>query len=231
MSVLFVTGIDTGIGKTVACGLLARFLADRGTRVITQKLVQTGGRGLSADIRRHRRLMGIGLAPEDRDGTTCPYVFRFPASPHLAAAREGARIDVRRIARATRVLAARYDCVLIEGVGGLEVPLRADCTTLDYVAERNHPVIVVSSSRLGSINHTLLTLRAAHDRNLAVRGIVYNRSPGVPRAIAEDTRRILRAFLRRHGMQDAIVDLPWVGSGTPLPDIDFGPLVGAEAGR
>lgn len=224
MSILFITGIDTGIGKTHACGLLARFLLERGESVITQKLVQTGGRGLSADLREHRRLMGIPLAPEDRAGLTCPYVFPFPASPHLAAARAGTRIDLNRITAATRRLAARYDHVLIEGAGGIEVPLREDKTTLDYVAARKYPVVIVSSTRLGSLNHTLLTLRAARDRGLEVRGILYNHRPGENRIIAGDTRRVLCAALRRLGCRTALVDLPWSARCT-RPDIDFTPIL------
>ena len=206
--VIFVAGIDTGIGKTVACGMLARALLDRGRSVITQKLVQTGCRGLSSDIRAHRRAMGIALTPEDRSGLTCPYVFRFPASPHLAAAREGVRINPARIASATRRLAGLYDYVLIEGVGGIDVPLRDGLTTLDYLARHRFPVIVVSSSRLGSINHTMLTLRALRSRGLKAAGIVYNRYPRGNRAIALDTRRVLASALRRLGCPGVVVDLP-----------------------
>jgi dethiobiotin synthetase len=210
-TVIFIAGIDTGIGKTVACGMLARALLDRGRSVITQKLVQTGCRGLSSDIRAHRRAMGVALTPEDRSGLTCPYVFRFPASPHLAAAREGARISLSRISSATRRLARLYDHVLVEGVGGIEVPLRDGVTTLDYLARHRYPVILVSSSRLGSINHTLLTLRALHGRGLRVLGIIYNRRPRDNGTMARDTRRVLAVALRRLGYPGVVVDLPRAG--------------------
>src|SRR5512145_376543 len=94
MAVLFVTGIDTGIGKSVATGLMARWLAQRGRTVITQKLVQTGCREpVAGDIAAHRRLMGTGLLDVDLDGTTCPCVFGYPASPHLAARLENRTVD------------------------------------------------------------------------------------------------------------------------------------------
>jgi dethiobiotin synthetase len=160
MGIIFVTGIDTGIGKSVVTGLMARWLAQRGCTVITQKLVQTGCPGpVAEDIAVHRRLMGTGLLDVDLDGTTCPCVYAYPASPHLAARIEDRVVDTAVIDRATDRLAARFAHVLIEGVGGALVPLTHSTTVLDYVAQRRYPLIVVGSLRLGSINHTLLTLR------------------------------------------------------------------------
>ena len=83
-SVLAVSGIDTGIGKTYATGLIAKALLRQGKAVITQKIVQTGCEGVAEDILKHRHLMGIGLQDVDREGLTSPYVFRYPASPHLS---------------------------------------------------------------------------------------------------------------------------------------------------
>ena len=154
----FVTGIDTDAGKSIVTGVLARALSARGERVITQKFIQTGCDGLSEDIETHRRIMGIGLLPEDEDGTTCPIVFTYPASPHLAAAIDGRDIDLTLIGRSTEKLLQKYDTVLIEGAGGLYVPLLEAYQTIDYVAEHGLPVVLVTSPRLGSINHTLLSL-------------------------------------------------------------------------
>ena len=151
----FVTGIDTDAGKSIVTGVLARALSARGERVITQKFIQTGCDGLSEDIETHRRIMGIGLLPEDEDGTTCPIVFTYPASPHLAAAIDGRDIDLTLIGRSTEKLLQKYDTVLIEGAGGLYVPLSEAYRTIDYVAEHGLPVVLVTSPRLGSINHTL----------------------------------------------------------------------------
>ena len=160
MGIFFVTGIDTGIGKSVATGLMARYLAQRGRTVITQKFVQTGCQGpVAEDIAVHRRLMGTGLFDVDRDGTTCPACFAFPASPRLAARLENRVVDTAVIDRATARLAAKFEHVLVEGVGGVMVPLTESLTVLDYVAQRRCPMIVVGSLRLGSINHTLLTWR------------------------------------------------------------------------
>ncbi|MFW6170309.1 MAG: dethiobiotin synthase, partial [Planctomycetota bacterium] len=128
--ILFVTGIDTEIGKTVATGFLAAWLQAQGRRTITQKLVQTGGKDVSEDLRHHRRLMGIDLLPEDRARLTCPAIYPFPASPHLAARLAGESIDVQRIVHCANQLAACHEFVLIEGAGGLLVPLTPDTQTI-----------------------------------------------------------------------------------------------------
>jgi dethiobiotin synthetase len=225
MAVFFMTAIDTGVGKTVVTGLVARYLATRGRRVITQKLAQTGCHGLSEDIAEHRALAGMAMTAEDEQGLTCPYVFDYPASPHLAAAMEGKCIDADVIRGATDQLAARYEDVVIEGVGGIEVPMTETMTTLDYIAARGYPVIVVSTPRLGSINHTLLTLRALRTRGLVAWGIVYNRAGEQDRQIADDSRAVFaRALHADHGGA-WIIDVPAIGDRSRVPDIDWSPLM------
>ena len=122
-NVYFVSGIDTNIGKSYATGYIARTWNSEGRRTITQKLIQTGNTGMSEDIELHRRLMGCGLLPEDRERLTMPEIFSYPCSPHLAAEIDGRPIDLAGIERATVELSRRYDAVLLEGAGGLMVPL------------------------------------------------------------------------------------------------------------
>ena len=124
--VYFVSGIDTNVGKSYATGILARELAAAGRSVITQKLVQTGCIGSSEDIELHRRIMGVAPTREDMDMTTAPEIFTYPCSPHLATVIDGRDIDFARIDAATAVLSERYDIVLLEGAGGLMVPLTDD---------------------------------------------------------------------------------------------------------
>jgi dethiobiotin synthetase len=229
MGIFFVTGIDTGIGKSVATGLMARWLAQRGRTVITQKLVQTGCRGpVAEDIVVHRRLMGSGMLDVDDDGTTCPWKFSYPASPHLAARLEGRVVDTAVIDRATDRLAGMFENVLIEGVGGVLVPLTESLTILDYVAQRRYPLIVVGSLRLGSINHTLLTLEAAQRRGVEVRGLVLNARHAVPEEIAVDSKRVFAEALARYGYPQAIVEIPHIGDGAALPTVDFTSLFEGE---
>jgi len=225
MAVVFITAIDTAAGKTVATGLMARYLSGRGGRVITQKLVQTGCRGVSEDIAVHRSLMGIGMTAEDAEDLTCPYILRHPASPHLAATLEGKTIDPDVIRHATGKLAARYEHVLLEGVGGIEVPMTEDFTTLDYVAQQGYPLIIVSLARLGSINHTLMTLRAAKAHGLDVWGIVYNRHGEKDNLIAEDSHHRFERALREQAGHGWIVDLPPIQDLALPPHIDWSPLL------
>ncbi len=198
--IYFVTGIDTDAGKSYATGLLARDMAAAGRSVVTMKMIQTGcpPGELSADIAVHRRLMGISLLPEDLDRTTCPVSLSYPASPDLAARIEGCRIDLGRVDAAAAALSSRYDAVLMEGAGGLLVPIDGEFTMADYAAERALPLVLVTSPRLGSVNHTLLSLEACRARGLYVDALVYNTHFQASPEITADTRDYLTRYLSRH---------------------------------
>lgn len=172
--IYFVSGIDTEIGKTYATGFLAKLLTEQGKKVITQKLIQTGNADISEDIQKHREIMGQGWFQEDHDKLTMPEIFSYPASPHLATRLDNREIDFQKIENATQTLAERFEIVLLEGAGGLMVPLTTSLLTIDYVAQHQFPVILVTSGRLGSINHTLLSLEALKSRGLKLKALVYN---------------------------------------------------------
>jgi len=217
MSVYCITGIDTDIGKSYATGLAARWLARRGRAVVTQKMAQTGTLGtISDDILLHRKLMGIEPLPEDHHGATCAYIFRFPASPHLAAEMENRIIDPTAITAATRKLLEKFDVVLLEGAGGLNVPLRRDYLIADYLQAQTpkYPLIIVTSGRLGSINHTLLTLEAAARREIPVAGIVFNHHPPADPEISADAANIFRSKI------SAFVEIPEIDLEN-VSDVDF----------
>ncbi|MCF8055348.1 MAG: dethiobiotin synthase [Desulfocapsa sp.] len=202
-----VSGIDTGIGKTVATGLMAKALMARGHSVITQKVVQTGCSGIAEDILRHRELMEVDLFSEDESGLTCPFVFAKACSPHLAAELEGVRIDIREIENSTNTLTARFDHVLLEGAGGLLVPLTLEMTFLDYLEKKKYPLVLVSSPRLGSINHTLAALELAQGRGIEVKGIIYNCSLTSDHEIRHDSRAVFVRYLEKYGFSPSVVDM------------------------
>ena len=193
--IYFITGIDTDAGKTIVTGAIARYLKEKGVKVITQKLSQTGCVGLSEDILSHRALMKSDILSEDYEGLTCPYVFEFPSSPHLAAQREGVTIDPSRLNAATAELQHRFECVLVEGVGGLMVPLSEELNLVDYLKACNYPIILVTSGKLGSINHTLLTLEVCANRGLNVVGLVFNHFSSTNETITADTLSLFRKKL------------------------------------
>ncbi|MEG2357951.1 dethiobiotin synthase [Acinetobacter sp.] len=207
--VYFISGIDTGIGKTYATGYLAKLWNQQGIRTITQKLIQTGNSGISEDIEQHRQIMQMGWFPEDDSRLTMPEIFSYPASPHLAAKIDGRAVDFAKIAQATQQLAERYDAVLLEGAGGLMVPLTDSLLSIDYAAEKNFPVILVSSGRLGSINHTILSLEALKSRGLRLHALAYNLSAESQDAlISKDTAEYLKAYLVKHFPDALWMDIP-----------------------
>lgn len=219
--VFFVSGIDTGIGKTMATGLMARSLAAAGRDVITVKLVQTGNDGFSEDIDAHRAICGGVRFPEDGEGLTAPQIFKFPSSPLLAAAIEGRTVDVEAISRAVRKCAARHEIVLVESAGGLDVPLTDELLSVDLAAREGWPLVLVSCGRLGSINHTLLSLDAAKARGMSVAGVVWNWCEGANSRIDDDSCETTRSYLSRWGFSPAVVRVPRFDIGGPYPEVDF----------
>ncbi|MDR0895836.1 MAG: dethiobiotin synthase [Prevotellaceae bacterium] len=208
-NIYFVSGIDTDAGKSYCTAWLAATLVQQGKRVITQKLVQTGNVGHSEDIDLHRRLTGTGYTEEDRLGLTMPEIFSYPCSPHLAARIDQRAIDFDKIDRATRELARRYDIVLVEGAGGLMVPLTETCLTIDYMVEKQYPLVFVTSGKLGSINHTLLSLEAIARRNIRLHTVLYNLYPTVEdTTIQEDTRQYIQTWLATHFPETHFLTVP-----------------------
>lgn len=225
MTVLFIGGIDTDIGKTVATGQLAKALHQQGHKVITQKLVQTGCSNIAEDIVAHRHMMGIPLQTVDKNGMTCPYVFSKPASPHLSSALEHTVIEAKLITASTNALLKDYDIVLLEGAGGLMVPITDTLLTLDYIAAQGYPIVLVSSGRLGSINHTLLSIEAIKNRSLTLHALIYNQwqpDSSYPKdnEIVDSTRQYLYNYLQANHPQSYWVDLPDSSSHSPITNKD-----------
>jgi len=226
--VYFVSGIDTGIGKTVATGLMARSLRARGVDAITVKMVQTGNDGFSEDLDVHRAMCGLGRLPEDKQGLTAPQIFRFPSSPLLAARLEGRKVDLAKIASSVKVCAAAHKVVLVESAGGLCVPLTDETLSVDFAAAQGWPLVLVTCGRLGSLNHTILSLEAAKARGMKVAGVVYNWFPDADPQIDEDSFAETRRALSRMGFPPEVVRVPQVPLGGPYPDIDFSELFGYD---
>ncbi|MDE6322126.1 MAG: dethiobiotin synthase [Muribaculaceae bacterium] len=195
---IFISGIDTDAGKSYVTGWLAKQYMDQGLSVITEKPIQTGNHEFSEDIEVHRRIMGIGMQPVDIEHTTAPIIFSYPASPHLAAKIDGQSVDLSLIDDATKRLESLYDIVLIEGAGGLMVPLTDDMLTIEYPLTRHLPVVLVTNGRLGSINHTILSLEALQTRGMQLHSLLYNTHFDNDKVIATDTREFLKKYLAKN---------------------------------
>jgi dethiobiotin synthetase len=168
VSALFITGTDTGVGKTYVGCALARALRGRGQRVAVLKPVETGVSSEPEDAVRLREAAADAAPLDD----ICPYRLRAPLAPAVAARLEGMTIDVTRLAELIARRAAAADVLIVEGAGGLLVPLAEQTTYLDLAARCGLPVLIVAANRLGTINHCALTAKVAAAGGLAVRGFV-----------------------------------------------------------
>jgi dethiobiotin synthetase len=218
---LFVTGTDTGVGKTYVACLIIRALRARRREVRALKPVATGAnrigdQWLSDDTRR------LGDAAGSKDyRSISPWVFPEPLAPSVAARRHGVALSVERIAAAVREQAAPNVDLVVEGVGGLLCPLNESETVADLIAALGLPALVVTRNVLGTLNHTLLTLEVAAVRRLSIAGVVVSEtapSDGfAERTNAEELRRLLRvpilaelAFCENGEVNDVVRDTPWV---------------------
>jgi len=171
MSAIFVAGTDTSVGKTHVCGLLLDFLRKNGSDAGYQKWAATGPEFPPADLAECLRMAGLSLEPA-LVSSQVVYHFALPASPHLAAEQEGKVIDPALIRARYQERLACHDLLIVEGVGGLMVPLNRELLLVDLLRELKIPTLVVAKSGLGTINHTLLSLEALRHRDIPVLGVV-----------------------------------------------------------
>ena len=205
---VFITGTDTGVGKTVfACALL-RAYAKRGLRAIGMKPVAAGiapGESCNADVAALAAASNVEAPLALRN----PYAFAAAIAPHLAAAEQGTAIDLARIGAAYALLAERAERVVVEGAGGVYVPLDTRHDMLDVAVTLGLPVLLVVAVRLGCLNHALLSAHAIRARGLAFAGWVANLvDPALPSleanvATLEARLPAPRVATVRHGCADA----------------------------
>lgn len=173
---LFITGTDTGVGKTYVSCLIARAARSQGVRIGVYKPVCSGathdasGQWVWDDVERLADAAG-GSFPKDR---ICPQCFAAPLAPPLAARREGRSVDRDLLREGAAWWVGRVDLLLVEGAGGLCAPITEDELASDLATDLGFPLVIVAADRLGAINHTLLTVQAARARGLSIAGIVMN---------------------------------------------------------
>ena len=163
---LFITGTDTGVGKTFFSVSLIRALRDLGIEAVGFKPVETGCQPYCRDARLLSEASGIYLEPV--------YSFKTPVAPSVAADIEGVKVSTEQIKERISELSELYPFLVIEGAGGIMVPITWSYLYLDLVRELSLPVIVVALNKLGVINHTLLTVKACKSEGVNVRGVVLN---------------------------------------------------------
>ncbi|MBE0428441.1 MAG: adenosylmethionine--8-amino-7-oxononanoate transaminase [Thermoleophilia bacterium] len=173
---LLVAGTDTGVGKTVVTALLA--IAYRGHGVAAAPFKPVAAGVSTGEVWADTAFLAAAARTSEEE--TGLYRLKKPLSPHLAAADEGVCIDIAAVMEKFNSLSSKYGAVLVEGAGGIMAPLGAGATFLDMAAALDLPVVIVTTARLGSLNHTLLTADACRERGLKVAGLVINRFPAQP---------------------------------------------------
>lgn len=189
----FVTGTDTDVGKTIVSAVLIHYF--RQQNPLYYKPIQTGvilrnGQRLSEDIETVNRLTGLGYKLKDSN----TYLLEAPMSPFQAAQKENIQISMEKIKEQYETMTSVYDTVIVEGAGGVLVPLTEQHYTIDLIRALNISVIVVVRAGLGTINHSLLTLRALRDRNIPVAGFMVNRYPEHPDRVEQENPAIIETF-------------------------------------
>ena len=219
---LFITGTDTAVGKTLVTAALAQGLRGSGCDVGVMKPVETGVvKGRPSDAERLIRAAQVS----DSFDLVRPYAFRLPVAPLGAARAEQRTIKILTITNAYRALHAQHDLLLIEGAGGVHVPITPRMDVLDLIEKLNVPVLVVGRAGLGGINHAMLTLDVLRSRHIPVLALVLNRTIPAKIPVVRRQERSTLELLRE------LAGVPVIG---PLPyragvDVRFGQAVEAIA--
>jgi dethiobiotin synthetase len=185
---VFVTGTGTGVGKSVLAATICAGLAARGERIAALKAAVTGLDEEPAVWPPDHELLATAASAGQSSEEVAPYRFGPAVSPHYAAELSGASIDAEALLRAARDAGGGSDALVVEGVGGLMVPLAPDYLVRDLAADLALPVLIAARTGLGTINHTLLTLEAARSSRLRVAGVVMTPWPDDPKLIERSNR-------------------------------------------
>ena len=216
ISGIFVTGTDTGVGKTVVSRALIAALRGQGLRVGVMKPIETGvGEAGPLDALALREAAGV----EDPLQTICPQQFALPAAPNVAARAEHREVDLDSIDAAFERVIKDRDFVVVEGAGGLLVPIRDEMTMAELGRRLGLPLLIVARASLGTINHTALTLDVAASKNLEVVGVVISHAGGVLSAADSSNLSGLKEILGDR----LLGEIPPLAPGEAVPPaaIDF----------
>jgi dethiobiotin synthetase len=205
---IFITGTDTGVGKTLVAAALAVALKRAGRTVGVMKPVETGvspSKTTQSDAARLRSVINS----EEQLGAVCPYRFTLPLAPLAAARAERQTIDPETIRKVYRLLAERYDWTVVEGIGGVSVPITPTTDVTDLIALLRLPAVVVGRSGLGGINHARLTIEALRRKKIPVVALVLNQTQPTRSKLARIQERTTVELLRAQGGVPVLGPLPY----------------------
>ena len=205
---IFITGTDTGVGKTLVSAALALALKKQGCTVGVMKPIETGvvaSKTVQSDAARLRSV----IDSEEQLGAVCPYQFTLPVAPLAAAQAEGQEINPRTIRNIYRLMAARYDWTVVEGVGGVFVPITPSTDVVDLIVELRLPAVVVGRSGLGGINHARLTIEALRRKRIPIAALVLNQTQPARSILARVQERTTVKLLRKQAGIPVLGPLPY----------------------
>jgi len=208
----FITGTDTGVGKTLVACALARALRAGGVDVAVRKPIETG---VGADGPLDARALREAAGSNEPLDAICPVALPLPAAPSVAAAEAGHDVSIERALENVRDALARAPFTIVEGAGGLLVPITAGYTMADLARDLALPLVVVARARLGTLNHTHLTLEAARAHGLRIAGVVISHGDGA--LSAADAKNL--SWLRSELGTLIVGEIPPLAPGAlPAPD-------------
>ncbi|MEW6602495.1 MAG: dethiobiotin synthase [Nitrospirota bacterium] len=185
---IFITGTDTGVGKTYIAAGLIRAFKKMGLSVCPVKPVETGCGTFNKRLVPADALKLVSAAEADEPlGLINPYRFKQPLAPAVAAEHEGASISKKKIISACGQISKKYDITIVEGAGGIMVPVYRKYLFIDLMQDLAMPITIVARPGLGTINHTLLTIEAARSRGLRILGVIINCADRTRRSLSEKT--------------------------------------------
>jgi dethiobiotin synthetase len=205
---VFVTGTDTAVGKTLVTAALALALKRLGRTVSVMKPIETGFTPAKVERSDAARLRVV-LESEETLGAICPYAFERPLAPLAAAQAERRVIDLRVIRQVYRLLGKRYDYIVVEGIGGVRVPIAPKTDVMDVIKALHLPAVVVGRAGLGGINHALLAIDALRRRKIPLVALVLNRTEPVRSAMMRLQEKTTLETLRNQAGLPVLGPLPY----------------------
>jgi len=205
---IFITGTDTGVGKTVVAAALALHFKRQGIHVGVMKPIETGVSEARIGQSDAAKLQTL-VESEDALGAICPFQFALPLAPLAAAQTERRGISLRVIQQVYRLLSSRYECMVVEGVGGVYVPVAPKADIMDLIIRLKLPVVIVGKAALGGINHALLTIEALRRRKIRIAAIILNQTQPARSKLDRLQERTTVEILRKQAGVPVIGPLPY----------------------
>ncbi|MBI4652590.1 dethiobiotin synthase [Candidatus Desantisbacteria bacterium] len=185
---IFITGTDTGIGKTIVSAGIARALSTMGFNIGVMKPIATGAiKSKNGLISEDAIFLKESITSPDPLSLINPSVYYHPLAPSVAAQISGTPVNIKKIMKCFSILKKKHDFIIVEGIGGIMVPITHNYMVADMIKEMNLPAVIVTRPGLGTINHTLLTLECAKTHGIKIKGIIFNHSQPEPKILAIKT--------------------------------------------